>query len=297
MTTDDIRSDMPVGFRYRNKAQFPIGADRDGNPVAGFYAARTHDIIPMDDCLLGVEENRMILDLILAHMRQYHIKPYDEATGDGLVRHVLIRKGFATEELMVCLILNGSAMPRQDELVERLSQIDGMKSISVNRNTERTNVILGAETSCIWGEPYITDLIHLRNCADDFAATDTAIAYQISPQSFYQVNPIQTEKLYSLALDYAGLTGTESVWDLYCGIGTISLFLAQKAGQVYGVEIVPRAIEDAKRNARLNGITNAEFFVGKAEEVLPGYYADHAGDVDCAMSHPDVIVVDPPRKG
>jgi 23S rRNA (uracil1939-C5)-methyltransferase len=230
-------------------------------------------------------------------MRQYHIKPYDEATGDGLVRHVLIRKGFATKELMVCLILNGDAMPKQDELVESLSQIDSMKSISVNRNTERTNVILGAETSCIWGQPYITDLIHLRNCEDDFAATDTAIAYQISPQSFYQVNPIQTEKLYSLALDYAGLTGTESVWDLYCGIGTISLFLAQKAGQVYGVEIVPRAIEDAKRNARLNGITNAEFFVGKAEEVLPNYYAEHGKDTDCAMSHPDVIVVDPPRKG
>jgi 23S rRNA (uracil1939-C5)-methyltransferase len=169
-----------------------------------------------------------------------------------------------------------------------------MTSISYNINTERTNVILGKQTRCIWGMPYITDYIHLRN-TDDFTMTDTAIAYHISPQSFYQVNPVQTEKLYSTALDYAGLTGEESVWDLYCGIGTISLFLAQTAKQVYGVEIVPQAIEDAKNNAALNHITNAEFFVGKAEEVLPEFYA-HSHETD-AMSHPDVIVVDPPRKG
>ena len=169
-----------------------------------------------------------------------------------------------------------------------------MTSISYNVNTERTNVILGKHTECIWGMPYITDYIHLRNTGD-FSVEDTAIAYHISPQSFYQVNPVQTEKLYSTALEYAKLTGKESVWDLYCGIGTISLFLSQKAKQVYGVEIVPRAIEDAKNNAALNGITNAEFFVGKAEEVLPQFY--NSDDLDAGMRHPDVIVVDPPRKG
>lgn len=169
-----------------------------------------------------------------------------------------------------------------------------MTSISYNVNTERTNVILGKHTECIWGMPYITDYIHLRNTGD-FSVEDTAIAYHISPQSFYQVNPVQTEKLYSTALEYAGLTGEESVWDLYCGIGTISLFLSQKARQVYGVEIVPQAIEDAKTNAALNGITNAEFFVGKAEEVLPQFY--NSDDLDAGMRHPDVIVVDPPRKG
>lgn len=325
---------MDKPYRYRNKAQFPIGTDREGNPVAGFYAARTHSIIPVTDCLLGVEENRTILEMVLAYMKENGISAYDEISGKGLMRHVLIRYGFTTKEIMVALVINGRSLPAADKLVQRLTMIPGMKSISININQENTNVILGQETICIWGEPYITDYIHLRDCRDDnFAITDTAVAFQISPQSFYQVNPVQTEKLYSLALEYAGLTGTESVWDLYCGIGTISLFLAQKAGQVYGVEIVPQAIEDAKRNAALNGITNAQFFVGKAEEVLPEFYARNvsgaeigektddakASGVGCKgkndgeempsghagmentlagdMSHPDVIVVDPPRKG
>ena len=286
---------MAEPYRYRNKAQFPIGADRNGQPIAGFYAARTHSIIPVEDCLLGVEENKVILDAVLDYMRTEHISAYDEATGKGLIRHVLIRYGFTSKELMVALIINGRRLPHQEALIQRLTQIPGMKSISVNCNRENTNVILGEETICIWGTPYITDDIHLCDCSDDrFTQTDQAVAFQISPQSFYQVNPVQTEKLYSLALEYASLTGTESVWDLYCGIGTISLFLAQKAGQVYGVEIVPQAIEDARRNAALNGITNAQFFVGKAEEVLPGFYEKSADD---EMSHPDVIVVDPPRKG
>lgn len=292
---------MDEPYRYRNKAQFPVGTDREGNPVAGFYAARTHSVIPVTDCLLGVEENRIILEMVLAYMRENRVSAYDETRGVGLVRHVLIRYGFTTKELMVALVINGTKLPAADKLIDRLITVPGMKSISVNINRENTNVILGAETICIWGEPYITDYIHLRDCGDDrFALTETAVAFQISPQSFYQVNPVQTEKLYSLALEYAGLTGTESVWDLYCGIGTISLFLAQKAGRVYGVEIVPQAIEDAKRNAKLNGITNAEFFVGKAEEVLPQFYEDHLSresEIKDDMSHPDVIVVDPPRKG
>ena len=311
---------MEESFRYRNKAQFPIGTDKEGNPVAGFYAARTHSIIPVEDCLLGVEENRDVLAAVLAYMRENHVRAYDETTGGGLVRHVLIRCGFTTKELMVCLIINGGSLPAAERLTERLAAIGGMKSVMVNVNQERTNVILGGETFCIWGEPYITDVIHLLDCSDgDFVRTDTAVRFRISPQSFYQVNPVQTEKLYSLALEYAGLTGGETVWDLYCGIGTISLFLAQRAGKVYGVEVVEQAVGDARRNAALNGITNVEFFVGKAEEVLPKFYEEAAAEPEIppgeglpalpgaqsscrfahaqGSTHPDVIVVDPPRKG
>lgn len=314
---------MDEPYRYRNKAQFPIDLDKDGNIVAGFYAARTHDIIPVTDCQLGVPVNQQILEAVIAYMKECRVKPYDEKTGKGLVRHVLIRYGFTTKEIMVCIIINGKTLPASNKLIEKLIVIEGMQSISINVNTKNTNVILGDVTECIWGAPYITDYIHLRTCGkdlssisetkaadgeviDEFSLTDTAIAYHISPQSFYQVNPVQTEKLYSLALEYAGLTGKESVWDLYCGIGTISLFLAGKAGKVYGVEIVPQAIEDAKNNAQLNGITNAEFFVGKAEEVLPEFYEKNLGKAEGTeaanstagdMLHPDVIVVDPPRKG
>lgn len=307
---------MEEPYRYRNKAQFPMGMDKEGNIIAGFYAARSHDIIPVIDCQLGVSVNKEILEAVISYMKECKVKPYDEKTGKGLIRHVLIRYGFTTKEIMVCIIMNGKKLPASDKLIEKLCKIEGMQSISVNVNTKNTNVILGDVTECIWGKPYITDYIHLRSCkagesslSDDsaeFAVTDTAIAYHISPQSFYQVNPVQTEKLYSLALEYADLTGKESVWDLYCGIGTISLFLAGKAGKVYGVEIVPQAIEDAKNNAKLNGITNAEFFVGKAEEVLPEFYEQNFmhtekgsenGEDAGSMLHPDVIVVDPPRKG
>ena len=288
---------MEQPYRYRNKAQFPIGADRDGMPVAGFYAARTHSIIPVEDCKLGVTQNEQILGTVLSYMRENGVRPYDETTGKGLVRHVLIRYGFTSKELMVCLVINGETLPQEKKLVDALCKIEGMTSISVNINRKNTNVILGEETRTVWGSDYITDQIHLRDCDHDFVLTDTAIAYHISPQSFYQVNPVQTEKLYSLALSYAGLTGRETVWDLYCGIGTISLFLAQKAGKVYGVEIVPQAIEDARSNAALNGITNASFFVGKAEEVLPEFYEKESRKPDADMLHPDVIVVDPPRKG
>jgi len=308
---------MEEPYRYRNKAQFPVGYGKDGELVTGFYAARTHSIIPVEDCLLGVVENREILYAVKEWMKLYQIPAYDETDGSGLVRNILIRYGFFTQEIMVCLIINGDSLPMEQELVERLCRIPGMTSISYNINTERTNVILGSTTRCVWGMPYITDYIHLRD-TKDFSTTDTAIAYHISPQSFYQVNPIQTEKLYSTALEYAGLTGKECVWDLYCGIGTISLFLSQRAKQVYGVEIVPQAIADAKNNARINHISNVEFFVGKAEEVLPEFYGRTSMDMAaggrgqsqtngnsaaskgaCAsdMRHPDVIVVDPPRKG
>jgi 23S rRNA (uracil1939-C5)-methyltransferase len=273
---------MEESYHYRNKAQFPVGTDKDGHIVTGFYAGRTHTIIPNRDCALGLPVNREILDLVIDFMEKYHVSAYDEKTGKGLVRHVLIRCGFTSKEKMVCLIINGKSLPHSEKLVEALREIDGMTSISINCNTERTNVILGRKTVVLWGQEYITDQIG-------------EISYEISPVSFYQVNPVQTEKLYGLALEYADLHGEENVWDLYCGIGTISLFLAQKAKQVYGVEIIPQAIENAKRNAVKNGIENAEFFVGKSEEVLPEFYEKEAAAG--RKAHADVIVVDPPRKG
>ena len=282
VTDPAVGMDEPFG--YRNKAQFPFGTDREGNPVTGFYAGRTHDIIANTDCELGVPVNREILEIILAFMKEYRIPSYDEKTGQGLLRHVLIRYGFTTKEIMVCFVVNGSSIPHVDELIRRLCGIEGMTSITLSPNTRQTNVIMGDSYQILWGQGYITDYIG-------------NVRYQISPLSFYQVNPVQTEKLYSLALEYADLKGGETVWDLYCGIGTISLFLAQRAGQVYGVEIVPQAIEDARRNAGINGIENAEFFVGKAEEVLPEYYEKYAREHVGESARADVIVVDPPRKG
>ena len=275
---------MEPPFGYRNKAQFPFGTDKEGNPITGFYAGRTHDIIANTDCALGVEQNKEILEIILQYMRENKIKSYDEKTGKGLIRHALIRYGFKTKEIMVCLVVNGKKLPKAERLIEKLIQIEGMTSITISPNTRRDNVIMGDSYEILWGQGYITDYIG-------------NVKYQISPLSFYQVNPVQTEKLYGLALEYADLKGDETVWDLYCGIGTISLFLAQKAKQVYGVEIVPQAIDDAKENAKINAIDNAEFFVGKAEEVLPEYYAEYEREHNGETAHADVIVVDPPRKG
>ena len=287
---------MENPLRYRNKAQYPFGTDKQGNPITGFYAGRTHSIIPNTECYLGREENREILQVILDYMKEYHVKAYDEETGRGIIRHALIRTGFYTGEIMVCLVINykgkqESYLPRQDKLLEKLALIKGMTSVSVSINTERTNVIMGKEIHTIWGSDTITDKIRVRDTGkEDMPYTGEELTFAISPLSFYQVNPMQTEKLYSLALEYAGLTGKESVWDLYCGIGTISLFMALRAKEVYGVEIIPQAIDDARQNAVRNHIANAEFFVGKAEEVLPAAYEKEE-------SHPDVIVVDPPRKG
>ncbi len=311
---------MEEPFHYRNKAQYPVGCDKEGNIITGFYAGRTHTIIPNTNCYLGVEQNEEILTTILDYMKANKVTAYDEETGKGLVRHVLIRTGFTSGEVMVCLIINkkpekldyqasgaqknnNEFLPNQGELFSKLAQIKGMTSISVSINTEKTNVIMGKEIHTLWGSPTITDTIHVRNMQEEgYPFTGHALTFKISPLSFYQVNPVQTEKLYSLALEYAGLTGKETVWDLYCGIGTISLFLADKAKQVYGVEIIPQAIEDAKENAVRNNITNAEFFVGKAEEVLPEFYERMSREeshltTQIDMLHPDVIVVDPPRKG
>ena len=268
---------MEHPWRYRNKTQVPFGMDKTGNIVAGFYAGRTHSIIDHEDCLLAPEINREIIEIIKNYMKQYKIRPYDEKSQQGIVRHVLIRQGYTTGEIMVCLVINRKSLPKAEQLVEQLKQIPGMTSISYNINCENTNVILGETVVPLYGPGYITDFIG-------------TIQYQISPQSFFQVNPIQTEKLYETALKYAGLTGNEIVWDLYCGIGTITLFLAQKAKMVYGVEIVEPAIQDARKNAEINQIQNAEFYVGRAEDILPEKYKKE-------QIKADVIVVDPPRKG
>ena len=281
---------MGYPWRYRNKAQYPIGPDRNGKPIAGFYAARTHSIIPVSDCLIGITENQEILDAILEHMNSFHVSAYDETSGHGLVRHVLIRKGFESSEIMVCLVLNYGKhsvpfpaekkrdfIPGQERLIDALTKIQGMTSISVSINNENTNVIMGTEIHTIWGRDTIKDTL-------------MGMEFEISPLSFYQVNPLQTKKLYSTAIEYANLTGRETVWDLYCGIGTITLSMAKAAGKVYGVEIIPEAIEDAKKNAERNHIDNAEFMCGRAEVILPEFYAKE-------NKNADVIVVDPPRKG
>jgi len=298
---------MENPWHYRNKAQYPFGYSKEGEIITGFYAGRTHSIIANTDCLLGVPENQKILEIILNHMRQYHVPAYDEAAGEGLIRHVLIRKGFFSGELMVCIIINNAEkkrkeertewLPDQNKLVDKLALVPNMTGISINLNCDNTNVIMGKDTFVIWGKEKIRDTMHLFYVeGEDFVKTDKSVSYSVSPRSFYQVNPIQAEKLYSVVLSYAGLTGKETVWDLYCGIGTISLFLAQAAKQVYGVEAVPEAVEDARENARQNGIGNVKFFVGNVEEVLPEFYAaGKTGDED--MCHPDVIVADPPRKG
>ena len=281
---------MDEPFHYRNKAQYPVGMDKDGNIVMGFFAGRTHHIIDNTDCALGAKINSRILGIIKEYMQDNKIKPYDEDKHAGTVRHILIRNGYHTDQIMVCLVINAESIKNSDDLVKRLKDIDGMTSIMININRNKTNVILGDTCKTLWGKSYIEDYI-------------CDIRYQISPLSFYQVNPKQTEKLYSKALEYADLTGNETVWDLYCGIGTISLFMAAKARKVYGVEIVPQAIEDAKNNARLNNIDNAEIFVGKAEEVVPEFYEELSrkaanGDEEAKRGiHPDVVVVDPPRKG
>ena len=381
---------MEEPWHYRNKAQYPVGYDREGNLVTGFYAGRTHDIIANTDCPLGPPENKAILEAVLSYMKENNVSAYRENTGEGLVRHVLIRTGFSSGEIMVCLVINGKELPGEDKLVERLTGVrleggrlgeaglaDGggqavageemaagacdrtaqleagkvphkrLVSVSINVNREKTNVIMGKEMRVLWGRGWIEDSLRVLDSADfeeaggaedRSADSDEKVTFRISPLSFYQVNPRQTEKLYSLALEYAGLTGKETVWDLYCGIGTISLFMAKRAKKVYGVEVIPQAIEDARENARRNRITNAEFFVGKAEEVLPGFYkgepltvsegnpvgtAENRPDgltesssdgkvlktngmdraengkvtAEVQMCHPDVIVVDPPRKG
>ena len=273
---------MEDPYHYRNKSNYPIGLDKNGRIVAGFYAGRTHSIIECRDCKIGAPENRQIIDAVIEFMEEQHIAPYDEQTGRGIVRHVMIRKAFNTGEVMVCIVINADRLKASERLIDRLKPMVTSLSLSVNK--ENTNVIMGERIINLYGRGYIEEEIRRKD--------GTGLRFRISPLSFFQVNSLQMEELYASALEFAGLNGTENVWDLYCGAGTISLFLAAGAAKVYGVEIVPPAIENARENAEINGLSDkTEFFTGKSEEVLPKWYAEHPD------KRIDVIVTDPPRKG
>ena len=290
-------------FRYRNKAQYPIGRDKDGKAVAGFFSGRTHHIVPQEDCRLSPPEFSRIIRTVLDYIDEFHIPVYDETTGRGLIRHVLIRKGFNTGEIMCCLVSTSEELPHSDQLTEKLMEISGVKSVCLNINPQRTNVILGRSTVSLSGELFIEDIL-------------CGLRFRISPLSFYQINPVMAEKLYKKALEYAELSddgvshgafeepseeGNEDaaessvteIWDICCGIGTITLAAASasKNSFVHGVEIVPDAAFDAKTNAELNSIQNVDFTAAAAEEYLPEYYRNNPG------SEADIIILDPPRKG
>ncbi|MDO4407795.1 MAG: 23S rRNA (uracil(1939)-C(5))-methyltransferase RlmD [Eubacteriales bacterium] len=290
---------MEEPWHYRNKEQVPVQQGKYG-PITGFYASHSHTVIPMTSCCIGSPENKQILETVLSWMQAHNVPAYDEETGKGLIRHILIRDGIYSGQVMICVIANDYRLPFEKELVEALRGLEGVSSIVLNTNTERTNVITGRALRTLWGTDDIVDTLHIHEVTQnpisaEFKKTEESVTFGISPLSFYQVNPRQTEKLYSLALNCAGLTGSETVWDLYCGVGTISLFMARHAKQVYGVEIIPEAIENARMNAERNGIENATFYVGKAEEVLPNYVENlKAQEMNPQI---DVICVDPPRKG
>ncbi|WP_112179854.1 23S rRNA (uracil(1939)-C(5))-methyltransferase RlmD [Paraliobacillus zengyii] len=264
-------------WRYRNKVQIPV-AEKNGGLITGFYRKKSHEIIDeMDRCIITSEVNDRMVEAVRSIADRHGISAYDEKSHRGILRHIMVRTGEATNETMIVIVTRTAELPHKKELIKELHETyPHVKSIIHNINKERTNVILGKESKLLWGEAYIYDKIG-------------DIKFAISGKSFYQVNPTQTKKLYDKALEYANLTGGETVIDAYCGIGTISLFLAQKAKKVYGVEIVPEAIEDAKNNAKLNQMDNVEFVVGQAEKIMPWWTAQGL--------KPDVIVVDPPRKG
>ncbi|TYS17009.1 23S rRNA (uracil(1939)-C(5))-methyltransferase RlmD [Rossellomorea vietnamensis] len=267
---------MEDPWRYRNKAAVPVG-EREGGLVAGFYQQRSHEIIDMDRCIIQHEKNDEIVQKVKEICQKYGIRPYNEEKHRGTLRHIMSRYGYQTGEVMVVLVTRTADLPNKDRIVEEIvGSIEGVKSVIQNVNSKKTNVIMGDQTNVLWGEEVIYDYIG-------------DVKFAISARSFYQVNPDQTKVLYEKALEYADLSGDENVIDAYCGIGTISLFLAQKAKKVYGVEIVPQAIEDAKKNAELNGFTNTEFEAGPAEVVIPRWYEEGI--------KADVLVVDPPRKG
>lgn len=262
--------------RYRNKAQFPI-QNINNSPVIGFYKKKSHDIIPTDKCMIQHDINDKIVKIIKTYINAYDVSIYDEKSHTGLLRHLVTKVGFTTNEIMVVLVANGDKLPYLNELASVLEEnIPGFKTLVVNVNKERTNVILGKENIVIYGNGKINDYIG-------------DLVFEISPLSFFQVNPLQTEVLYNKALEYAELKDNDTVFDIYCGIGSISLFLAQKASKVYGIEIVEDAIKDAEINAKINNLDNVEFYVGKAEEVVPKMYKE--GKLA------NVVVVDPPRKG
>ena len=280
---DESIVQFPLGmdepWRYRNKVQLPIGMV-NGELKIGFFAPRSHEIIDMETCLIQDEIADKVVGITRTWIKKNNIKPYNidgKYDETGILRHIMIRRGFTTNEVMVVLVTNGSKLPNKDEFISLITEnIPGIKSIVQNINSKPTNVILGQECITLWGESTISDYIG-------------EFKFNISPLSFFQVNPIQTEVLYNKALEYAGLTGDETVFDAYCGTGTITLFLSQKAKKVYGVEIILQAIENANINAKENNVNNVEFFVGESEVVIP--------DLINKGIKADVVVVDPPRKG
>ena len=277
---DNVDVEPTIGmddpWNYRNKAQYPVSSDNKGINI-GFYSLGSHKTVNIGNCLIGSKSDPEILSLVRKFIEENKIPVYNEETGKGLIRHIVIRTGYYTDEIMVCLVVNSNNFKYKNKLIETLKPVVGIKSIVINYNTARTNVILGQKCETIYGNDYITDKIG-------------DLKFKISPLSFFQVNPQQTYKLYSNALEFADLKGDETVIDAYCGIGTISLFLAQRAKEVYGIEIVPEAIENAIENAKLNNIENAQFYTGKSEDIVPELY-------NTKGIHPDVMVVDPPRKG
>ncbi len=264
-------------FHYRNKAQYPVGITKSGELCSGFYAGRTHEIIPNDDCLLSPPEFSDIVKSVLSWMKKYNIFSYDEKTCKGIVRHIFIRKGFRTGEIGVCIIINAKKLKFKDELVRCLNKFDYITGISYSSNMTGSNVIMGDSVICIYGNECIKDMLG-------------SVSYSISPLSFFQINPKQAEKLYTCVKDFAGLKGGEIVWDLYCGIGSISLFMAKEAEKIVGIEVVKRAVDDAKKNAKLNGYENAEYYFGDVSEVFPTLYKQNS-------AKENIVIVDPPRKG
>jgi 23S rRNA (uracil1939-C5)-methyltransferase len=267
---------MEEPFHYRNKAQVPVG-EKDGKLIAGFFKPRSHEIVDTNESLIQLPEVNEAVQVVKEICTELGIPAYQEESHKGVLRHIMARYGQQTEELMVVIITRTTDLPQKNRLVEEMvARLPKLKSIVHNVNSKRTNVIMGEKTNVLWGNEVIYDYIG-------------DVKFAISALSFYQVNPVQTKVLYEKALEYANLSGEENVIDAYCGIGTISLFLAQKAKKVFGVEVVPEAIEDAKRNAALNEIKNAEFAAGEAEVVIPKWYKEG--------NTADVLVVDPPRKG
>ena len=273
---DTIGMESP--FNYRNKAQYPVGIDKDGNPIIGVFANRTHEVIEIKECMIQNKQSEEIAKFICEFAKENNISVYNEETRKGLLRHIVIKVGVKTNEIMCVLVLNGKKINNEEKLVkESIEKFPNIKTIVKNINTQNTNVILGKENINIYGDGYIYDKL------GDYT-------FKISPLSFYQINPIQTEKLYNLALEKAELTGKEILFDLYCGIGTIGIFMANKAKEVYGIEIVEQAIEDAKENCMINNITNAKYYAGDTEKLLSDL-------IEKQNVIPDVVVVDPPRKG
>ncbi len=268
---------METPYRYRNKCIFPIGKDKNGNVLSGFYARRSHDIIPVEDCLMGSKINSAISNAVIEFIKENNITVYNEIEHRGLVRRIFIREAKTTSEIMVVISVNGKSIPKQEALVERLKRVsENIVSVYVNINTEKNNSVLGRENELIYGKSVITDTL-------------CGIEFKISPHSFYQINPVMTEKLYNRALEYADITEADTVLDVYCGIGTISLAAAKKAKKAVGIEIVEQAVINARENAKDNGIENTEFFADGAETAVPKL-------IESGMK-PDIVILDPPRKG